>query len=712
MSRCRTAVPEVQGSFVQPLSPAPFKYRPEIDGLRAVAVLCVVLYHANFGFTGGYVGVDVFFVISGFLITSLILKDQQADKFSLVHFWERRVRRILPAAACVVLAVMATGFFLFVPIDFEDLAESSIFQQLLLANVYFWQDGGYFGGPAELKPLLHTWSLAVEEQFYLGFPLLLVLCKRLRRAHTVAVLCLLTLASFALSEWGARANPSAAFFLLPTRAWELFIGGLLAFAPRPSRITPWQGNLMSCVGLVGIGVPAFLYDNTTRFPGASAMLPCLGTALIIYANSHRQSLVGSLLSTRPLVFVGLISYSLYLWHWPILAFIRYSRGTTLTVSLRLWAIALSFICAYLSWRFVETPFRRRKAGSNARRVFASGFLCAACVLGVSVFIRLTEGLPIRLPAHVRRLAENSSVPERFRGLGPEEVRNGALPTLGPPHTSGHPPAFLVWGDSHAMAISELCDTLAREHGLSGNVAARTATVSLLGVWRPSSANRAVEWNQEVLEFVRREKIRNVILVSRWAVNIEGRPDGKNDALIVDEQSRRVSRDESKQVLRRGLLRTISALQQEGVKVWIMKQVPLQDKNPLITLTQAAWSGVDRPPRGVSLENHRKRQENVDDVLNTLENGAVEILDPTEYCFDDTQRSLIGSFERSFYADDDHLSPFGAERLLREMLEPVFAEIAGRHAEHDHRWRDYASEEVGLSALPDRHQGVPLDGRRR
>ena len=300
-------------------------YRADIDGLRAVAIVLVVLFHATSRCPGGFIGVDVFFVISGFLITALLLDEQRRDRFRLGEFWIRRVRRLLPAAVVMVSATLIAGFWFMLPEHYEDLAKSAIAQQLLVSNVHFMRKSGYFDGSAELMPLLHTWSLAVEEQFYVGYPPLLLLLGRLPRRMMVAALVVLAAVSFAVSDWGVRTHPEATFYLLPTRAWEILIGGLICFAPMPRHRSAWVANLLAGLGMSGILLSAWLFNAVTPFPGRAALLPCLATAMVIYANSLTTTLVGRFLQMRPVVFVGLVSYSLYLWHWPILSFLRYLR---------------------------------------------------------------------------------------------------------------------------------------------------------------------------------------------------------------------------------------------------------------------------------------------------------------------------------------------------------------------------------------------------
>ena len=360
-------------------------YRPDIDGLRAIAVLGVVFFHAGLGFPGGYAGVDVFFVISGFLITSLILKELRQGTFSLLGFWERRARRILPALTVVVVAILIAGWFFLLPADYEVLGKQIVALAALSSNIKFWWETGYFATSAEEKPLLHTWSLSLEEQFYLLIPLLLWFLFRLRKSSWVApVLFLGAIASFTLSVIGSYRAPSATFFLLPTRAWELAAGSLLAFVqPIPQ---PRLRTLIAWLGLAAILGPLFFYAPGIRFPGLTALPPVAGAALLIWSglrppssdlrpptsdlrpptsvlrppsSDSRLPLPNRLLATRPLVWIGLLSYSLYLWHWPLFAYCKYLSSTPPTLPVRLSLVAISVLLAWLSLCFVERPFRSR-----------------------------------------------------------------------------------------------------------------------------------------------------------------------------------------------------------------------------------------------------------------------------------------------------------------------------------------------------------------
>ncbi|HPO71987.1 MAG TPA: acyltransferase, partial [Armatimonadota bacterium] len=296
------------------------QYRPEVDGLRAVAILSVLFYHAGFGCHGGYVGVDVFFVISGFLITSLIWNDLEAGRFTFAQFWERRARRIVPASVVVMAVVVAAGLFLLLPPDLEALGRAAASQAAFGANIYYWRTTGYFGGNTDEMPLLHTWSLAVEEQFYFIVPFILWGMFRFpalrSRPAVLSVLLAGFVISFATSVWGVHYRRDATFYLLPTRAWELLLGALVAFLPVSPRHLA-RGHAREFVAIAGmllILFAVFTYSPETLFPGPAAIPPCLGTALVIWANQRRDgdvpTFLGKALSVRPLVFIGLISYSL------------------------------------------------------------------------------------------------------------------------------------------------------------------------------------------------------------------------------------------------------------------------------------------------------------------------------------------------------------------------------------------------------------------
>ncbi len=362
------------------------EYRREIDGLRALAVLPVIFFHAGFEtFGGGFVGVDVFFVISGYLITSVILIEVQAGTFSLIRFYERRVRRILPALFFVVALCIPFAWFLLLPSDMKEFSKSVLSVALYVSNHYFASVSGYFDTTAELKPLLHTWSLALEEQYYVIFPLVIVAMSRLTRRVVIYMLASIAVISLALSYAGAYSNPTGAFFLLPSRGWELLIGAFVAYILLYTNVANASRSVMQLASLLGLGLivfAVFVFDKNTPFPSLYALVPTFGTALLIlYARPTTH--IGKLLGSKAFVSVGLISYSAYLLHHPIFSFVRHGSSGEPSAMVLLLLIMLNFILAYGSWRYVEQPFRRKEHISR-RLVFIFAAMGSAALIAFGI----------------------------------------------------------------------------------------------------------------------------------------------------------------------------------------------------------------------------------------------------------------------------------------------------------------------------------------
>lgn len=385
------------------------KYRREIDGLRALAVVPVILFHAGFKpFSGGYVGVDVFFVISGYLIANIVMAEMAGNRFSIIHFYERRARRILPALLFVVAACIPAAYALLLPSEMKEFGQSLLATMTFSSNILFWSQTGYFEGAAELKPLLHTWSLAVEEQFYLFFPLFMMLVWRWGKVWLTAMLVVLAIGSLALAQWGALNKPIAAFFLLPTRAWELILGVLVAlYLSRPT-LKEAPLSVRDGASLLGAGLllyAIFGFDQRTPFPGLYALLPTVGTALII-VYCGPQTWVGKVLCSPAFVGVGLISYSAYLWHQPLFAFAKHAGLPSHDTALYGALSVLALIMAYGSWRFVEAPFRQ---ASRITRQQIAGWSLAGCgaVAMLGTLAHASDGFVDRLAPEDRYLASVS-----------------------------------------------------------------------------------------------------------------------------------------------------------------------------------------------------------------------------------------------------------------------------------------------------------------
>lgn len=658
------------------------KYRPEIDGLRAIAVLGVLLFHANLGVPGGYVGVDVFFVISGYLITGIILRAQEKNSFSLLEFWERRIRRIFPALTAMLLATLAVGCYILLPDDLEEFGQSAIAQTLFVANIFFWRDTGYFAGPAELKPLLHTWSLAVEEQFYFFLPVLLIVLKNQSRQRVFNILLLGTIVSFVISAYGAFNHSGATFFLLPTRAWELSFGCLLAAAPWKAKSRPKRDRLMAVSGLLGILGSMFLFDSKTPFPGLAALPSVAGTTAVIYAtNSTRNCAVGRLLSIKPLVFVGLISYSLYLWHWPVIVYLKYATEEITTANLSLALIVIALL-AVLSWRFIERPFRERTFLGSTKAVLLSSCGVSFVLISLASFLIYSEGLKNRFPEYASALLEDTRWIGSEYGLPTDDlVRRDVLPVLGLTERDASGQLdFVLWGDSHGLVMSYIFDDVANELGLRGVAIARHGRSPLPNVWKVADTTtweieKELKVGESILSFLAKERPRNLFLVSRWSSKCEGmtsveiaaNPNADSSAsMVVDAEVVEVTPESSSKAITRQLANLVRKCEKLGIAVWIVKQVPESaEPQPAKDLLrwQIGWSSTLRDEQ-VSVSYHNLRQRWPRLIFNSLvsEELKVRFLDPAPYFFDHKGRHQTYFGGRSLYRDDDHLTRWGAERM--------------------------------------------------
>lgn len=378
-------------------------HRADIDGLRSLAILPILLFHAGVSqFSGGFIGVDVFFVISGFLITGIINREIVGNTFSIGAFYRRRFVRILPALAVVLVATLAWGAWFLLPPEMSDLAQSAAATAGFASNIFFYLTTDYFGGAAESKPLLHTWSLGVEEQFYLLYPLLLIALQRWRPNWTKGALVILATVSFVADWWLYAIDPLAAFYQLPVRAWELSIGGLLAVGAFPRLSSGLMRNLAGAAGMALIAVGTVFIRPSMPFPAPLGLIPCGGAALLIaYAPG---TISGKLLSWQPLRWIGAISYSLYLWHWPLITFYRLKYGATLHLRDTVVLLILSFLAASISYYFVEQPVLRRWRQGPVRMVNMLALSGAAAFVAAGMALATWAPQLSSAPPEVLRIA--------------------------------------------------------------------------------------------------------------------------------------------------------------------------------------------------------------------------------------------------------------------------------------------------------------------
>lgn len=653
------------------------KNRPEIDGLRAIAIVPVVLYHAGMKqFSGGFIGVDVFFVISGFLITSIIYSDIEKGRFSIAAFYERRIRRIIPALSAMLVFCIVVSFLVLMPGAFRQFGRSVTAATLFVSNILFARETGYFDLAADQKPLLHTWSLAVEEQFYIVYPIVLFLICRYLRRHLVLCTTAVLLFSFGISLWAVRHAPTTAFYLAPPRAWELMLGAILALEVIPPSTHRMGNNLLSLLGIALIGWGIFTISSQTSFPGASALFPCVGSALIIYASGPASggTLVGTVLSTWPFRLTGLISYSLYLWHWPLLIFAKYYAIRPMTEAETFGVVSLAVLISVLSQRYVEQPFRGKGGAFSRKTVFAGAGVLMVCFLGAGIAIDRTKGLPSRMPSIVistTRTADDLSFRARCFNPSLERIRRNRVCRIGAGTDSL--PRFVLWGDSHALAMVPGIEQLAAENNRIGLFAARSACPPLLGVYRLGEAE-CLEFNDEVLKLVKRTRsIRTVFLVARWALAAEGERFGNEPGETVcigDSASKERSFTEDGRVFARGLDRTVAQLTRTGLRVVVMAQVPEVGYDVPLALAKMRLfrKSLDiRPSRVTYLERQRHVLE---EVAHLVKAYGVTVVYPHEllcgpiFCEIEVNGHLL-------YFDDHHISNYGSRYVAQQLFDPMF-----------------------------------------
>ena len=629
-------------------------YRREIDGLRALAVLPVILFHAGFEvFSGGFVGVDVFFVISGYLITTIILSELEQGKFSIVNFYERRARRILPALFLVMLVCIPFAWFWLLPSDMKDFSQSLVAVSFFASNILFWRESGYFDAAAELKPLLHTWSLAVEEQYYVLFPLFLMLFWRLGKRWILVMLGLVFVASLAVAQWGAYAKPAAAFYLLPTRGWELLIGAFAAFYLSKADRKEFGKAASELGGWLGVALilyAVFAYSKATPFPGLYALVPTLGTVLVILFATQ-QTTVGKFVGNKAFVGIGLISYSAYLWHQPLFAFARQRSLTEPSHTVFLLLSVMALVLAYFSWRFVEAPFRKRDH-FDRKKIFSFAFFGSFLffLLGVAghitdgkFFTRSTSSILDQLDLRVR---VNHGL-----SIDCEGDYNTSLNCLTSPE-----PEVLLWGDSYAMHLAQ---------GLvASNPEIRLVqkTVSVCGPFldiAPINSKYVRSWsekclsvNDKVYDYLRNtSSIKYVVLSSPFGQFVG------DDATVLSKDGVVLK---GVDVSLQSMLETISKIRNLGKIPVVFSPTPQNGQNIGGCLKKASFFGLDSSLCDVKLSDSMVLQANVWNFLSQLEKHVTVVNLSDFLCVDNL---CSASMDNVFiYRDNGHLSHEGSAYL--------------------------------------------------
>lgn len=656
-------------------------YRADIDGLRAVAVLLVVFYHAGWPlFSGGFIGVDVFFVISGFLITSIILDGVNKCQFSFRQFYLRRARRLLPALLLVITVSALASYWLLSPKHMLDFAKSLAATMVFSSNLYFMSESDYFAGTIDLKPLIHTWSLAVEEQYYLLFPLLMVLLARFRKSLFV-IMVILFLCSFAFAAWAFSSIPKHSFYFLLSRAWELLAGSLLAImfvnhagraetlysSPLLSRLL----HLLGWIGLLAIFIAGFVIDKHAPFwahgTGIGLWVAVVGTVLVLL-GSQPNTLLNRVLSFRPIVFVGLLSYSLYLWHQPVLAFARHYLAAPLDAVTSCFALLISLLMAYVSWRFVEKPIRHAK-------VIVSNKLFVVLMVSLSIL-----GIAFGVVAYNSQGFESRYSLEAIAVYTHESSKhyNWSGCRHSPCNDNHGKPTVLLVGDSHAAAISQFLNN-ELDSGYDYQWSAAAACPPLIGYIKSrQDGSDCSGRNEQLLHRVAKDdNIEWVILVGHWGTYSAGKmfnngaggvDDGASVFYMTETLQERFSQQRA-EAIADGYVKTLEAFLDTGKKILVVDQIPVAGWDVPEAVLALQHRGADpglelRYEQGLYEEFASSAQA----MMQLEANNLVTL--PTVDLFCEQNKCLVVKNDQPLYVDTNHLGPHGATILAKAINECI------------------------------------------
>jgi peptidoglycan/LPS O-acetylase OafA/YrhL len=649
------------------------KYRKDIDGLRAIAVLAVVLFHLDFTvISGGFIGVDVFFVISGFLITGIIHRKILENNFSFLSFYQRRILRILPVFYVVVVVTLLFGAWILLPEDFENLVNSVSAASLHLSNVFFWvQANGYFSLNTDQLPFLHTWSLSVEEQFYLFWPVSLIVLTKLfgksslKNSKILFVISLVLLLSLVLSEIAARNEKLYAYYLIHTRVFELLMGGVLVFLPA-NKLTPRVNSLLAWSGISLIAASIFLLNKGANFPGLNAFIPCLGASLLIYTG-QQKNFISILLSTRILVSIGLISYSLYLWHWPPIAFANYMH-LELTFFQRIVLLLFLFGISYLSWKYVENPCRSLNIKFRTAMMWFFIFPLLV-VLSFTYIIHFFDGIPERFSVEKQAKISFISHPFPDRKNCINEISQFQFDRYCDYGIEPSKADIFLAGDSHANAIIGAVEEMALNADKKLFASTFAGAPVLINV---DSVNFSKERqrtdlrksNHTFLEYIKNYKFEYVVLAARYPQYLNGELEHKNRLLYLSTPNRFSNGVlDNIEILEQGLRISLKTIINASSKPIIVVNVPEFPTDISRCIIFKSAEGCAMPKADVVA-----RQTNFVVMLNKLraEFPSLIVIDFTNilcdelYCFS----SHNG---RPYYFDSNHINYAAAKEMgLRYM----------------------------------------------
>lgn len=646
-----------------------YSYRADIDGLRAISALSIFAFHLGFSnFSGGFVGVDIFFVISGYLIIPRIVDGLENGSFSLTDFYERRIRRILPALLLVLVFSTIVGFFILGPREYKEFSLSALAALVFGANIFFNDRSDYFADVSHQKPLLHTWSLGVEEQFYILIPLLLMGLWAARRISPRTLILIITVASFIYNIVFLRINETHTFYLPMSRFWELGLGGIVALY---GGALGWGRKGAISVGISGlilILLAIFVIDDRIAYPGETALLPVLGAAFLILSGHLHQNSLSRFLGSLPFRYVGRLSYSLYLIHWPIIVFARLYLSRPLQLPEQIAILVFSFIWAALSWHLVENRILSKRGISFKAAGSGIAIALMICVGGL-IYISQGNGLPSRMSEKslaVLKDIDQANKDKKIKcdhefSLGDKRFSKFKICEFGPEGGK----KVLYWGDSHAGMIVRAQYALKGQENYRVLSAGMPDCPPLISIVTTRRKNRELcpEFVDLVVEYLTQNKIDTIVLASRWgnlASDVRSPGDGGRSHIIFD-----LDGNNSEMELGAAMLRTVKLLSQTGAKVLVLGPVPEIAYHVPDTLIRS-WSGIGQLPISNRLD-FDIRQSKVLAALELVVKGSkAEVIYPHQSLCDDTQ-CLVTKDGRTLYLDDDHLSVEGARDIVEELV---------------------------------------------
>jgi peptidoglycan/LPS O-acetylase OafA/YrhL len=669
-------------------------YRPDIDGLRAVAVLAVILYHVTrIGLGGGFVGVDIFFVISGYLIGGIIIAETGNGTFTYKQFYVRRIKRLFAAFFVVCIVSVPFGWWLLLPTDFRAQGKSLVAATVFLTNHLFYKEAGYFDAVRDSKPLLHTWSLSVEEQFYICFPLFMRYVVRLGRTWMPLALGIVGLASFVYAQYLLAVDPAAAFYSLLPRGWELLLGAAAALPQmRDWHIPARLRRALTWICLAPLLLPMVLYTDSTPFPGAAALPCCLATAWLLWSGRQAtDTLPQRALSAGLPVTIGRMSYSLYLWHWPTYVFINYYEASEMGWAGRGLVLVLTFALGALSWRFIEQPVRA--ARRPPAMIFGMALLGSLIVAGLGYLAYRSDGAPQRLNAQTGAIAfaagDFFETTERCWNADNSRLPGVNYCRVGVPDA---PEQFLVWGDSHARAMRDGIDELARERGIGGLLIFAGGCIPAFDTRKHESAtgprsDLACEKQNAAVRALLAQpgSIRKVLLIGRWAYYTQGRGTGIDRQNSIRIESTRDRADigsharSQAEIVTAALSDTVHWLHARGYKVYLLQQIPEIPDFSSRKLFQIVRSGQETAAQAITrfgtvplAEVESRQHEAGEALLRAAGNGDATIL-ATHELFCDARSCSAWADSGPAYFDNNHVTGSTTRRIRQVFLPAMVSE---------------------------------------